>query len=292
MVAFVSQGTGKSYTLGTSLEARPSNANAGIVPRVIEAIYDKINSLSKQSPRSRFNVSLQYIAVDDADIHDLLKPTTQTNPTNNGASFILENITTVDIVGGVKELSGRIRKGIQASRLLVPSNSKRNQPYHLLITFLTSIICYIIAIITIQLDQVLPISSHLVSYSNTGLEQDENVMPNNSLSLPSHHSSSSIQESLSDSLSLINGNANVIRSKFTFIELADITTATSDNVGADDASDCAQKGSTKGGFDASIESVKSLITRLSHDRRRAADKGTTEQATHMTRLLQVSINYY
>ena len=113
-------------------------------------------------------------------------------------------------------------------------------------------------------------------------------MPNNSLSLPSHHSSSPMQASISDTLSLINGNADVIRSKFTFIELADIYASTT--VGADDASDCAQKGLKKGGCDASIASVKSLINRLSNDRRRVADKGTSEPATHLTRLLKVSVN--
>ena len=107
---------------------------------MIESIYDKINTLSKQSPRSRLNVSLQYIAVDDNNIHDLLKPTTQTNSTyntsiNQDSISVLENITTVDIVGWAKDLSGHISKGIQASRLLPPSNSKLNQPYHLPISF-------------------------------------------------------------------------------------------------------------------------------------------------------------
>ena len=141
---------------------------------------------------------------------------------------------------------------------------------------------------TIQLDQLLPTNSPSTS-SNTRLEQDENVMPNNSLSLPSHHSSSPMQASISDTLSLISGGVDVIRSKFTFIELADITTTAT--MGTDDASDCAQAGSKKDGCDASMASVKSLITRLSHDRKRVVDKGITEPATHMTRLLQVSYCY-
>jgi hypothetical protein len=68
-------GSGKTFTMGSASNMRISGEDVGIIPRVIQSIFDQVALREEQDPNCTYRVRVQFLEIYGEDIHDLLDPT-------------------------------------------------------------------------------------------------------------------------------------------------------------------------------------------------------------------------
>ena len=61
--------------MGSSSNMRISGEDVGIIPRVIQNIFDEVAHREEQDPNCTYRVRVQFLEIYGEDIHDLLDPT-------------------------------------------------------------------------------------------------------------------------------------------------------------------------------------------------------------------------
>ena len=83
--------------MGSATNMRFSGEDVGIIPRVIQNMFDRISTLEEQDPNCTYRVRVQFLEIYGEDIHDLLDPSSATKVT------IRETVTGNVYVSGARE---------------------------------------------------------------------------------------------------------------------------------------------------------------------------------------------
>jgi DNA repair exonuclease SbcCD ATPase subunit len=96
VLAYGQTGSGKTYTMGSASNLRVSDAEIGIIPRVIQDIFETIRQRKEQDPACHYTVSAQFLEIYGEEIKDLLDPV-------NSRVMIRENQNSQITVVGARE---------------------------------------------------------------------------------------------------------------------------------------------------------------------------------------------
>ena len=92
IIAYGQTGSGKTYTMGSSADLRMTSESMGIIPRVIQLLFDSILEKEVDNPRSSYKVHVQFLEIYGEDIRDLLDKTKTSKvtirETANGEVFV------------------------------------------------------------------------------------------------------------------------------------------------------------------------------------------------------------
>jgi len=76
VLAYGQTSSGKTFTMGTAEYSGMSDEEKGIVPWVIEFIYEEIE---KRKSKAEFVIKCSFLEIYNEEIHDLLDPATLLN---------------------------------------------------------------------------------------------------------------------------------------------------------------------------------------------------------------------
>jgi hypothetical protein len=68
-------GSGKSFTMGSSSTLNIDDNSIGIIPRVIQTLFETARKKEKNDPSSTYKISVQFLELYGEDIRDLLDQT-------------------------------------------------------------------------------------------------------------------------------------------------------------------------------------------------------------------------
>lgn len=92
IIAYGQTGSGKTYTMGSSADMRMTSESMGIIPRVIQILFDTILEKELNDSRSSYKVQVQFLELYGEEIRDLLDKTRTSKvtirETSNGEVFI------------------------------------------------------------------------------------------------------------------------------------------------------------------------------------------------------------
>jgi len=72
---YINQGSGKTWTMGSSADVSMSSDRAGIIPRVIKYLFETVRYKESIDPNSTYKLSVQFLEIYGEDIKDLLDQT-------------------------------------------------------------------------------------------------------------------------------------------------------------------------------------------------------------------------
>lgn len=107
---------GKTFTIGTDLTAT-SNESAGVIPRVLDDMFNKIES---HKQHSRFEVNVSFVEIYNEEINDLFSLTTNQRPTN---LEIREDLNSTIRVVNLNEIT--VSDAVSAIRMLKTGSALR-----------------------------------------------------------------------------------------------------------------------------------------------------------------------
>ncbi|KAI9315739.1 hypothetical protein BX666DRAFT_2106249 [Dichotomocladium elegans] len=86
ILAYGQTGSGKTYSMGTGLENSGSSQHAGIVPRCISELFEKLDARAEREPGYSFEIYVSFLELYNEELVDLLNPTstTQKRKSTNG----------------------------------------------------------------------------------------------------------------------------------------------------------------------------------------------------------------
>ncbi|CAM9741982.1 unnamed protein product, partial [Discosporangium mesarthrocarpum] len=74
ILAYGQTGSGKTYTMGSASSLRLSEEEQGIIPRVINSMFDMIRDSQEQRLHVVYTIRCQFLEIYGEDLHDLLEP--------------------------------------------------------------------------------------------------------------------------------------------------------------------------------------------------------------------------
>lgn len=78
ILAYGQTGSGKTHTMGSSSSMRLSEEQIGIIPRVIQQVFNMVKQREADNPNCTYRVSMQFLEIYGEDIRDLLDPLANT----------------------------------------------------------------------------------------------------------------------------------------------------------------------------------------------------------------------
>ncbi|ORX38792.1 P-loop containing nucleoside triphosphate hydrolase protein [Piromyces finnis] len=97
--AYGQTGTGKTYTMGSETSSLNSKESVGIIPRVIQGVYNGIENKKTELNEMEYVVKIMFIEIYQEQLRDLLHPDTPSKDIN-----IWENNNTITISGIQEEV--------------------------------------------------------------------------------------------------------------------------------------------------------------------------------------------
>ena len=97
VLAYGQTGSGKTFTMGSSSNLRINEEQQGIIPRVIQYLFETVRTKETDDQNKSFKVRVQFLEIYGEEIRDLLDPTTSTKVS------IREHRTGEVYISGAKE---------------------------------------------------------------------------------------------------------------------------------------------------------------------------------------------
>ena len=96
-VAYGQTGSGKTHTMGSNADPRITSESMGIIPRVIQMLFDTITEKESADSRNSYKVHIQFLEIYGEDIRDLL------DRTKTSKVMIRETVNGDVFVSGARE---------------------------------------------------------------------------------------------------------------------------------------------------------------------------------------------
>lgn len=87
ILAYGQTGSGKTYTMGSASSLRLAEEEYGIIPRVIQTIFELIQQKESEDANSTFRVRVQFLEIYGEELRDLLDPNNATKVTIREAAL-------------------------------------------------------------------------------------------------------------------------------------------------------------------------------------------------------------
>jgi kinesin family protein 4/21/27 len=117
IIAYGQTGSGKTYTMGSASSVRVTTDNEGIIPRVINLLFDMVLEKESNDSQSSYKISVQFLEIYGEEIRDLL------DKTRTSRVVIRENVNNEVFVSGCREES--VSSSIQALKSLEDGTKQR-----------------------------------------------------------------------------------------------------------------------------------------------------------------------
>jgi hypothetical protein len=75
ILAYGQTGSGKTWTMGSSSDMHMSPETIGIIPRMIENLFEDVRKREEEQPGSSYTIHVQFLEIYGEDIRDLLDQT-------------------------------------------------------------------------------------------------------------------------------------------------------------------------------------------------------------------------
>ena len=130
--------TGKTYTMGTSMDTCDMTEDMGIIPRASFKLFEEISYRETQDNEYKYRISIQFLEIYGDDIRDLLAPPTPFT-TNTTTKLVLRETTAGDVtvVGAHEEpvstseaLMTQLRSGIRQRVTAVTNMNQESSRSH------------------------------------------------------------------------------------------------------------------------------------------------------------------